>query len=251
MAADPQPARLVRHGLVTSTSEVAFAELAAGRARHMDVHVAAGQTRGRGRQGRAWESPPQEGLYASFVLRPREPWSGAGLTIALGLATLDAVRALGLAPAALEWPNDVVVRGAKLAGVLAETREFDPEDPVYVAGIGVNVLQRAFPPALVAQRAVTSLTLEGIDCAVEDVLRELVVAVPRRTAAIGSDPAGLARDFLRAAGLDRGAVRAELAAGPVTGELVAFDLDRGLAIRAADGARVQAALEHVRALGPA
>lgn len=244
----PAATRIVRHGVVDSTSERAFAELAAGRARHGDVHVATAQTKGRGRLGHAWHSPPGEGLYASFVLMPPRPWNAAGLTIALGLAALDAVRALGLARAALKWPNDVVVDGAKLAGVLAETRDLDPRRPAYVAGIGIDVAQRAFPPELAAERPVTSLALCGVACTVEDALNELVRALPVRCAQIESDPARLASDFLRAAGLDRGRVRAEVAAGSVVGELAHFSIAGGLAIRPATGPETHHALEHVRAL---
>jgi len=238
----------VRHGTVDSTSERAFAELAAGRARHMDVHVATEQTSGRGRHGRAWRSPPGAGLYASFVLLPERPSNGAALTIALGLACLDAVRRLGLARARLKWPNDVVVDGAKLAGVLAETRDLDPRRPAYVAGIGVNVAAHEFPADLVAERPVTSLALCGIACDVEAVLVALVLAVQQRTRAIEHDPARLELDFVEAAGLTSRRVRAEVAAGPVAGTLIAFSVVDGLRIRTDSGSESRFALEHVRAL---
>lgn len=244
----PEGARIVRHGAVDSTSERAFAELAVGNARHMDVHVATEQTHGRGRHGRVWRSPAGEGLYASFVLLPERPWNGAALTIALGLAALDAVSALGLTRAALKWPNDVVVDGAKLAGVLAETRDLDPRRPAYVAGVGIDVRQTMFPAELVAERPVTSLALCGIAASVEDVLRALVRAVAERTARIESDIGTLERDFLRAAGLERGRVRAEVAAGPILGTLIAFAVESGLRIRTDAGMESRFALEHVRAL---
>ncbi len=240
--------RIVRHGAVDSTSERAFAELAAGRARHGDVHVATEQTRGRGRLGRAWHSAAGEGLYASFVLMPERPWNAAALTIALGLATLDAVRALGLARATLKWPNDVVVDGAKLAGVLAETRDLDPRRPAYVAGVGINVAQRTFPRELVAERPVTSLAACGIACSVEDALRELTRALPPRCAQIEDDVARLETDFVRAAGLDNVRLRAEVAAGTIVGELVHLSVAQGLCIRPAFGAEARFALEHVRSL---
>jgi len=243
--ADP---RIVRHGAVDSTSERAFAELAAGRARHGDVHVASEQTRGRGRLGRAWHSAADEGLYASFVLMPERPCNAAALTIALGLATLDAVRALGLERAELKWPNDVVVEGAKLAGVLAETRDLDPRRPAYVAGVGINVAQRSFPRELVAERPVTSLAAHGITATVEDALRELVLALPKRCALIERDVARLESDFVRAARLDGHRLRAEVAAGTIEGELVHLSVERGLCLRRATGAEARFALEHVRGL---
>ncbi|MCY2959488.1 MAG: biotin--[acetyl-CoA-carboxylase] ligase [Planctomycetota bacterium] len=246
--ANAQPVRIVRHGVVDSTSERAFAELAAGRARHGDVHVAAAQTKGRGRLGRNWHSPAGEGLFASFVLRPERAWNPAALTIALGLATLDAVRALGLDGASLKWPNDVVVRGAKLAGVLAETRDLDPRNPAYVAGIGINVRQRAFPPELCAERPVTSLALCGIEATVEDALRELVEALPRRCAEIEEDVGRLEADFLRAAGLERGHVRVEVASGTITGVLARFSVAHGIAVRREAEPEARFALEHVRGL---
>lgn len=243
--------RVVRHGVVDSTSERAFADLAAGRARHGDVHVADAQTKGRGRLGRAWHSAPGEGLYASFVLMPERPWNAAALTIALGLAALDAVRALGLARATLKWPNDVVLDGAKLCGVLAETRDLDPRRPAYVAGVGINVAQRAFPPELVAERPVTSLAAQGVACSVEDALRELARALSARCASIEHDVGRLETDYLRAALLDRGGVRLDVAAGSVVGELVAFSVANGVTVRSDTGVVSRHALEHVRALSAA
>jgi BirA family biotin operon repressor/biotin-[acetyl-CoA-carboxylase] ligase len=241
-------ARRIRYGVVDSTSERAFAEIAAGRALHFDVHVAEGQTTGRGRLGRIWHSAPGEGLYASVVLMPAQPWSPAALTMALGLATLDAVRELGLARASLKWPNDVMVDGAKLAGVLAETRDLDPRRPAYVAGIGVNVRQRSFAPALVAERSVTSLLASGVTCWVEDVLGAVLDALPVRCAQIDSDVARLEQDFVRAAGLEDRALRADVAAGSFEGQLQSLSVADGLRLRGARGESWRFALEHVRAL---
>ena len=98
--------RLHRHGAVDSTNERAFAAIQSGSALHGDVHVASGQTLGRGRLGRTWVSPEREGLYLSVILLPGPPpIEPAALTMASGLAVLDAVRALGLLGARLDWPN--------------------------------------------------------------------------------------------------------------------------------------------------
>jgi BirA family biotin operon repressor/biotin-[acetyl-CoA-carboxylase] ligase len=110
------------------------------------VHVATGQTAGRGRLGRRWESASGAGLFLSLVLLPSEaphpaaltpphpaaltPPHPAALTMSAGLALLAAVHALGLAAAELDWPNDLVVplraARAKLAGILVEARGLDP-----------------------------------------------------------------------------------------------------------------------------
>lgn len=227
--------RIHRHGTIDSTSERAFAALVDGSARHGDVHVAQAQTRGRGRLGRAWHSAPGEGLYASLVLLPPRPWPPAALTVAVGLAVLDAVRGLGTDRARLKWPNDVVVPGrdgdAKLSGILVETRGLALDRPHYVVGVGVNVAQRAFPPELLAERPVTSLELEGVRADTETVLQAFLRAVPARLDAITDAPAALARDYAAATGLVDGTrVHVDAGDAPLTGTLCSFDVTAGVRV---------------------
>lgn len=122
-------ARVVRLAQTPSTNDVAT-RLAADGAPEGTVVVADEQTRGRGRLGRAWHSPPGSGLYLSVVFRPTDgmPDEAAGaavarlLTLAAGVAAAEAVRgATGLA-VELKWPNDLVIGRPrrKLAGLLAE-----------------------------------------------------------------------------------------------------------------------------------
>jgi BirA family biotin operon repressor/biotin-[acetyl-CoA-carboxylase] ligase len=243
--------RVFRHGIVDSSSERAFVELAADRARHFDVHVAHGQTAGRGRLGRRWHSEPGLGLYASVVLLPPRPWAGPALTMALGLAVQDAVSALGLPRARLDWPNDVVVGAAKLAGILVEARDLDPARPAYVAGVGLNVRQRAFDPALAAERAVTSLLLEGVDRTLDEALAALLAALPARLALLAGPRAPLEEAYARAAGLAAGRVRVELAEGALAARLERWSIDEGLVLRTDSGELRQVALEHVRGLARA
>jgi BirA family biotin operon repressor/biotin-[acetyl-CoA-carboxylase] ligase len=112
--------------------------LARGGAPEGTLVVAAEQTGGRGRFGRVWSSPPGN-VYASFVLRPeRAPAEAAALPLVIALGARRALRDLGV-PAELKWPNDVLVAGAKLGGILLEmTAEADRIDWV-VVGVGVNV----------------------------------------------------------------------------------------------------------------
>jgi BirA family biotin operon repressor/biotin-[acetyl-CoA-carboxylase] ligase len=241
-----------RHGTIASTSETAFEALAARTARHGDVHVAAAQTRGRGRLGRSWHSAPGEGLYLSAVLLPRHVLSPAGLTIAAGLAVLDAVNELGLSRARLKWPNDVIVPtsngDAKLAGILVETRGLDPARPHYVVGIGVNVAQASFPPELTAERAVASLKTCGVEVDVATVLEALLPHLAARVEQITTAPARLARDFVTATGLN--AERVFVVAGDreLTGRIESFDLDSGLVMLTPSRERIQLPLEIVREL---
>src|SRR5437016_8962836 len=92
------------------------------------------QTAGRGRRGRRWHSAPGAGLTFSLSRRLQRPVREvAGLSLVAGVAVARALRALGVAQAALKWPNDLVVGGAKLGGILVETR-----GSLAVLGIGIN-----------------------------------------------------------------------------------------------------------------
>jgi len=146
---------LVRLGRVDSTQAVAFA-LAADGAADRTVVVAQAQTAGRGRRGRLWIDEPGASLLTSIILRPRlEPARLPTLSLAAGVAVVEALeRVTGLKPR-LKWPNDVLVDGRKLAGILLESR-IGPS-PLVVLGIGVNLAQRVFPADL-AERA-TSVRL--------------------------------------------------------------------------------------------
>ena len=123
------PLRVLHHGLVDSTNERALAAVAAGRAQHGDLHVARGQSAGRGRRGSTWVSSDDAGLYASLVLLPAPPAPPPpAVTMLAGLALLDAVHDLGLSRARLKWPNDVMIGERKLAGVLVESRGFQADE---------------------------------------------------------------------------------------------------------------------------
>lgn len=115
------------------------------------------QTAGRGRLDRAWSSPPGSGIAVSVVLRPVSVPAGrwVWLPLLVGLAVDAAVHDLGVA-SELKWPNDVLVEGRKLAGILLERVE-TPTGPAAVIGVGLNVsMTREELPAPLA----TSLALE-------------------------------------------------------------------------------------------
>lgn len=134
--------------------------------------VANHQSTGQGRHGHSWHSEKGAGLYVSVVLRPElPPESLPILTLALGLATAEAIaRTTGLG-CDLRWPNDVLLNGKKVAGVLVQLQE-----GAVIAGIGINVRQISFPPEL--QRTATSLWIEsGLWHSREDMLVCLLQAV--------------------------------------------------------------------------
>jgi len=146
---------------VDSTNAVAF-RLALEGAEHGELVVAERQTGGRGRRGRSWSSPGGLNLYASFILRPELlPQRAPELTLVAAVAVAESVRAAG-APADIKWPNDLVVGGRKICGILTELSA-DPDRVQFVVlGIGVNLNARRedFPPD-VAEVATSLLELTG------------------------------------------------------------------------------------------
>jgi BirA family biotin operon repressor/biotin-[acetyl-CoA-carboxylase] ligase len=159
----------VHYRLVGSTNERARA-LAQRGAPHGTLVSAREQSAGRGRQGRTWTAPPGRALLCSIVLRdpPRL------LPLAAGVAVAEAVGD----SARVKWPNDVLLDGRKVAGILVEGR---PQEAWAVAGIGLNVAVREsdFPPDL-RERAGT-LGLAPAD--VEPLLARLLAALERWIAA--------------------------------------------------------------------
>jgi len=132
------------------------ARMARAGARHGTIVIARSQRAGRGRDGRSWASPRDAGLYLSAVVRPPLPLVDVPpMTLAIGIGLCDAVRAMG-APAALKWPNDALVHGKKLAGVLVEAHSQGNRLDAIVVGIGVNLAAGALPPELAA----SAITLE-------------------------------------------------------------------------------------------
>jgi BirA family biotin operon repressor/biotin-[acetyl-CoA-carboxylase] ligase len=141
-----------------STSTDALEAARAGAA-HGSVYFADEQLAGRGRGEHAWRSAAGEGLYASVLLRPPMP---AGrlhlLPLAAGLAAADAIRAASGLTIDLRWPNDLLIGGRKVGGILVESKTEGSEVAFAVVGIGINVHQRGFAPGL--STPATSLDLE-------------------------------------------------------------------------------------------
>ena len=138
---------------VDSTNRYAR-ELASRGAAEGTLVVADEQTAGRGRRGRGWISPAGEGVFMSLILRPQaHPSQVAGLSLQAALATARAIARVTGLDARIKWPNDIVCGGKKVCGMLLEMN-------AVVAGIGINVHQRDFPPEI-AQTAASLDLLTG------------------------------------------------------------------------------------------
>lgn len=110
------------------------------------------QSKGRGRRGRSWHSPPGQSLYFSMLLRPTlPPQQMAPMTLLAGAALAQALAGMGFAPR-LKWPNDVLLETAcgfrKVAGILAEMSTESGRVRHVVLGVGINVNTRDFPAEL-------------------------------------------------------------------------------------------------------
>ncbi len=117
------------------------------------VCLAETQRRGRGRQGRPWVSPCARNLYLSLLWRfPSGPDALGGLSLAVGLAVHEALADCGVGGAGVKWPNDILWRGAKLAGVLIELSGESGGNACIVIGVGINVdMPRALADARIDQ----------------------------------------------------------------------------------------------------
>lgn len=104
------------------------------------VSISDSQLQGRGRRGRVWQSPPGQNLYMSLGLSLNRGFTQLdGLSLVAGLALLEALEDQGLVGGALKWPNDVLVEGKKLAGILIELQGELEGTVRVIVGIGVNV----------------------------------------------------------------------------------------------------------------
>lgn len=133
---------------VDSTNQKAR-ELALAGAPGGTVVCAESQTAGRGRRGKNWESPPGTSVYTSMLLYPQLNGTAvSSLTLVAALAVRSAIaRCFPLEPM-IKWPNDIVLDGKKVCGILSEYDTGKDGRPFVIVGIGINVYPRPFPPEL-------------------------------------------------------------------------------------------------------
>jgi BirA family transcriptional regulator, biotin operon repressor / biotin---[acetyl-CoA-carboxylase] ligase len=164
-------------------------ELAGAGAPDGTLVTASEQTAGRGRQGRTWTATPGRALLCSVVVRdpPRL------LPLAAGVAVAETVESVGGGRALVKWPNDVLVDGRKVAGILVEGR---PQEGWAVVGIGLNVALRVddFPPELQETAATLGLPEEAVEPSLTEMLGRLATWIAADADAVLS--AVRARDAL-------------------------------------------------------
>jgi BirA family transcriptional regulator, biotin operon repressor / biotin---[acetyl-CoA-carboxylase] ligase len=225
---------------VTSTMDVAHAATASG-CRSALVIGADEQTRGRGRRGRSWSSPPGAGLYVTFALHPRGAHARPNVslfTLAAGVAVRQAIVASCAIAPRLKWPNDVVVDGRKLAGILAEGLGIGSPTPTLLLGIGIN-LTIASHPEEVAARATSIEALTQRTVARAAVFERLIVQVAAAyDALLRDDTDAILREWRSVAVKLHGArVEWESMEGAQSGITAGIDQSGALLVRTAGGVK--------------
>lgn len=121
--------------------------------------IAEHQEAGRGRRGRSWDSPHGSGIFMTLMIKPDiKPNNASMLTLVAALAVAAAIRKCTGRPAGIKWPNDIVMNGKKVCGILTEmSAQVDYVNHV-VVGVGINVYNESFPEEI--EHMATSLYLE-------------------------------------------------------------------------------------------
>jgi BirA family biotin operon repressor/biotin-[acetyl-CoA-carboxylase] ligase len=206
--------RILRFPSVDSTQRLAAAEPLG------TVVLADEQTSGQGRHGHTWHSEPGTGIYCSIVLEPTPL-----LTLALGVAAVDAIAQSTGITCDLRWPNDLMLANRKCAGILVQLI-----DGRAIAGIGINVNHTSFPPELEA----TSLRIHShrvVDR--ESILEALLPAIDSVTR---EDAETILRLFAHASSYVAGRrVTVDQPGGLITGTTAGMNSEGHLIVRKDDG----------------
>ncbi|NOU99174.1 biotin--[acetyl-CoA-carboxylase] ligase [Paenibacillus planticolens] len=149
------------YGEVDSTQTIAHALVASG-APEGTLVLAEAQTAGRGRMGRAWHSPAGKGIWMSLVLTPRVPvYFLPQLTLLSAVALCRSIQKVCQVDIGIKWPNDLLIKGKKVSGILLESSGEDERLKYVIAGIGISVNLKVedYPEEL--RSVATSLAIES------------------------------------------------------------------------------------------
>jgi BirA family transcriptional regulator, biotin operon repressor / biotin---[acetyl-CoA-carboxylase] ligase len=220
--------RILRFDSIDSTQRAATGEPLG------TVVVADQQLAGVGRHGHTWHSEPGNGLYCSIVLEPTPL-----LTLALGVATVEAIAQSTGIDCDLRWPNDLMLDGRKVAGILVQLIEGRA-----ISGIGINVNHTAFPEGIEA----TSLRLHSNRTYSRDqILDALLLAIDSVT---GEDSETILRLFAHASSYVAGRrVTVDQPGGAIAGTTAGLDPEGYLIVRKDDGTDTLILAGGVRAAG--
>ena len=200
------------------------------------VVLAGRQSAGQGRHGHTWHSEPSNGIYCSVVLEPAPV-----LTLALGIATVEAIAQACDIACDIRWPNDLMLDGKKVAGILVQLAGEQA-----IAGIGINVNHTLFPPEL--EREATSLCIhEGRRLSRERILLHLLPAID---SVVREDKDTILALFTRASSYAVGRrVVVQQPGGEIRGTTAGLNAEGHLVVRRDDGTDTVILAGGVRAAG--
>jgi BirA family biotin operon repressor/biotin-[acetyl-CoA-carboxylase] ligase len=241
-----------RYNIVGSTNDIAI-QMARQGAPEGTVVVAQGQTAGRGRHGRIWASPAGEGLYLSLILEPPVSldrlWQ---LSFLVAVAVAEAVEIVSKVQPQLKWPNDILLNGKKVAGILIESpsiressgsketaRESGFSDRrLVVVGIGVNVNTKKFPPDIESTATSIALTTgHPIEVAeFERVILNSIASWYSTYIRLGFDP--VVDEWKKLDGTIGRVVKVENGQQGVEGTVVEVDINLGKVVIQCDDSRI-------------
>jgi len=229
--------RLLFFESIDSTNRRAFELGRAGEPEGTAV-IADGQTDGKGRMGRRWASPPGVNVYTSVLLRPDIPPRRAGeLTFVAAVAVAEAVGGFSPTRPVVKWPNDILIGGRKVAGILLEM-DAEPDHVHFVViGVGINVNVRARDlPAGVSPGATSLVDERGGEVSRCELVRELYSRLERWYKAYikeGFEPVARAwRGYFHSEGSP---VRVEVFGRSIEGICLGIDAGGALLVRTASG----------------
>lgn len=149
-----------------------YAKNIANEAQNGTVVISEEQLSGRGRLGKQWNSKKHQGIWMSIILKPNIiPMNAPFITLIAGASIVNALRGLGI-DATVKWPNDIILNGKKICGILTELSAEIERVNYIVLGIGINVKTMDFSEAIL--NVATSIKKEGYDVSRVDIVRNIL-----------------------------------------------------------------------------
>jgi len=198
------------------------------------VVCAEAQTKGRGRLGRVWSSPKAKGLYFSIVLRPSLPLNQlAQLTLMSAVALAQAIEGISELQPSIKWPNDLLIEGQKLAGILTELRAESDQVKFIIIGIGLNINTSLhhLPPGASSLKVAAGHGFERAKV-FQVILRSLEKGYLK---ILNHEFAGIMEEWKKRSATLNKRVRITDAAGIIEGQAIDLDEDGALMIRKDNG----------------
>jgi BirA family biotin operon repressor/biotin-[acetyl-CoA-carboxylase] ligase len=229
--------KFVYYERIGSTNDIAK-QLAQSGEPEGTIVVADDQVAGRGRFGRTWVAPAYSSLLVSLILRPPlQPAQIARVTMAVALGACDGIHSSARLDARIKWPNDILVKGKKCAGVLSEANITGGQIEYAVCGLGVNVNFSAAGSGI-PEEATTLADETGSYVERERLLGAILSAIEQYYVRIKNGGTLHAEWAARMATLHQ-AIRAQTPWGEETGLAEAVDEDGALVLRRADGSAIR------------